>query len=352
MVEKVINVLVVDDSAFMRQSIVKQIESDPQLRVVGTARDGVEAIEKALALRPDCITLDVEMPRMDGLAALARIMKECPTPVVMLSALTSEGAEATIEALRLGAIDFVCKPSGSISLNLHEVRDELSRKIKLAVRSRLPSDLPPAARLSRVPGATKLPRPGGGLARRVVVIGSSTGGPRALHQVVPALPRDLPSAVLIIQHMPPGFTRSLAEGLDRRSQLAVVEATVGARLEVGLALVAPGDYHLLVAPNGYVHLDNHAPRLNGVRPAVDLTLSSVAQVYGPAAIAVILTGMGHDGTRGAVELRARGGQVLAEDESTCVVYGMPRSVIEEGAATKVVPLPRIAEEIVRLVSEM
>ncbi len=351
MLEKPINVLVVDDSAFMRHTIVKQLESEPLIRVIGTARDGVEAVEIAATLRPDCITLDVEMPRMDGLGALARIMKQSPTAVVMLSALTPEGAEATLEALRLGAIDFVCKPSGTISLNLHEVRDDLIRKIKLAVRSRLPASLPPVTRPARPPGEPKPSRPAGSSPRRVVVIGSSTGGPRALHQVVPALPCDLPAAVLIVQHMPPGFTRSLAEGLDRGAQLTVAEAAPGDHLETGLALVAPGDHHLLISPDSRVRLDNQAPRLNGVRPSVDVTLSSVAQVYGPAAVAVILTGMGRDGARGALELRARGGRVVAEDESTCVVYGMPRSVIEEGGATDVVPLPRIAEEIVRLVND-
>jgi len=351
MSEKPIRVLVVDDSAFMRHMILKQLESEPLIQVVGTARDGVEAVEKAAELRPDCITLDVEMPRMDGLVALARIMRQSPTAVVMLSAMTSEGAEATIEALRLGAIDFVCKPSGTISLHLYAVREDLIRKIKMAVRSRLPSTLPTVRGTARAVSEPKPVRPAGSFPRQVVVIGSSTGGPRALYQLIPALPRDLPAAVLIVQHMPPGFTRSLAEGLDRGSQLSVAEASAGDRLETGLVLVAPGDHHMVITPEHKVHLDHQTPRLNGVRPSVDVTLSSVAQVFGSAAVGVILTGMGRDGTRGALELRARGGRVVAEDEASCVVFGMPRSVIEEGAATAVVPLPQMADEIVRLVSQ-
>lgn len=351
MIEKPIRLLVVDDSAFMRHTIIKQLEAEPLIQVVGTARDGVEAVEKAAELQPDCITLDVEMPQMDGLVALARIMRQSPTAVVMLSALTPEGAEVTIEALRLGAIDFVCKPSGTISLNLHEVREDLIRKIKTAVHSRLPSSLPSVRGAAQPVGESKPVRPAGSFPRQVVVIGSSTGGPRALHQLIPALPRDLPAAVLIVQHMPPGFTRSLAEGLDRGAQLSVAEASAGDRLETGLVLVAPGDHHMVITPEHKVRLDNQAPRLNGVRPSVDVTLSSVAQVFGSSAVGVILTGMGRDGTRGAMELRARGGRVVAEDEATCVVFGMPRSVIEEGAATAIVPLPQMADEILQLLSQ-
>lgn len=344
-----IKVMIVDDSAFMRTAIARLLESDPMIQVAGTARDGLEALEQLELLRPDVLTLDVEMPRMDGLTALARIMERSPTPVIMLSALTLQGAEATLRALNLGAVDFVPKPSGSLSLNIHAVREELIRKVKAAARARLTRSSP-AARAdpgSAPVGAKACPGP---FSRRhkLIVIGSSTGGPKALHGLLPQLPADLQACLLIVQHMPIGFTRCLAEGLDRISSIVVREAQPGDRLATRLALIAPGDQHLIVREDGHVYLDGRAPRLHGVRPAVDLTLESAARLYGSALIAVILTGMGSDGTQGAALVKANGGYVIAEDESTCVVYGMPKQVVEGGYADAVLPLSQIVPQLVRL----
>lgn len=344
-----IRVLVVDDSAFMRAAIARLLELDPMIQVAGTARDGAEALEQLERLRPDVLTLDVEMPRMDGLTALALIMERSPTPVIMLSAMTFQGAEATLRALDLGAVDFVPKPSGSLSLNIHGVQEELIRKVKAAARARLTRSSPAAREAVRLAPAGAKATPGPFSRRhKLIVIGSSTGGPKALHGLLPQLPADLQACLLMVQHMPTGFTQCLAEGLDRISSLVVKEAQPGDRLATGLALVAPGDQHLIVREEGRIYLDGRAPRLHGVRPAVDITLESAARLYGPALIAVILTGMGSDGAQGAALVKAHGGYVIAEDESTCVVYGMPKQVVEGGYADAVLPLPQIVPKLLRL----
>ncbi len=360
-----IRVLVVDDSAFMRRIISEMILSQPDMEVAGTARDGAEGLEKAASLHPDVVTLDVEMPRMDGLTALSRLMEENPRPVVMVSSLTQANAEATVRALAMGAVDFVPKPSGAISLDMHRQREELLCKVRAAARvprdrllrfarggpgrgrphatlagvTRAAADVPPAA-------GRKYP---GGLTR-VVVIGSSTGGPSALMEVVPRLSADFPAGLLLVQHMPAGFTRSLAQHLDQMSALPVREAAPGDVLCDGSCLVAPGGYHLILHRDATVSLDDGPPQ-HGVRPAVDVTLESVADTWGPGAVVAILTGMGFDGARGALKIKRSGGQVLAQDEASCVVYGMPRAVVEIGAADRVVPLGEIADTLSRLVAQ-
>jgi two-component system chemotaxis response regulator CheB len=348
-----LRVLVVDDSAFMRKVLTDLLQSDPAITVVGTARDGLDAVEKSLALQPDVITLDIEMPRLDGYGALREIMARRPTPVVMVSSLTQAGAEATVRALAMGAVDFVAKPSGSISLNMHVTRDELVAKVKAAAHAtprfrRVLGDLPPIRREAKgmVHAASEIGR----LPRRLVVIGCSTGGPGALHQIIPRLPGDLPAAVLVVQHMPPGFTRSLAMRLDEISAIAVREAQEGDRVAVGQVLVAPGGYHMLVDREGVIHL-NTDPPLHGVRPAVDKTMESVTPIWQQATVGVILTGMGYDGAKGMVGIKKAGGRTIAEDASTCVVYGMPKVVAEMGAADQVLPVHEIADAIVRLVRE-
>jgi two-component system chemotaxis response regulator CheB len=275
--------------------------------------------------------------------------------------MTQAGAVTTIRALTIGAVDFVAKPSGAISLDFAAVRDELVTKIRTAAKARIargtmstPSSAvapTPSARAAAPASASGLApvRPGTtgtkGKFERIVVIGSSTGGPKALGAVVPALPADGRTAYLIVQHMPAGFTHSLAERLDGLSQLSVREAKVGDRLQVDTALVAPGDFHLRVTPSGEVTLDQE-PKVHGVRPSVDVTLYSVAQHFAPRTVAAILTGMGSDGAAAAVAIRQAGGTVLAEDESTCVVWGMPRAVVERGGADRVVPLDAMAAAIV------
>ncbi|MCG0238034.1 MAG: chemotaxis response regulator protein-glutamate methylesterase [Firmicutes bacterium] len=345
-----VRVLVIDDSAFMRKVLTELLSSDPGIAVVGTARDGVDGVQKALQLRPDVITLDVEMPRLDGYGTLKELMEKCPTPVVMVSSHTRAGAEATIRALALGAVDVVAKPSGPISLDMHKVRDELVRKVRAAAGAavrprRVLAELPPLeGRRIRAPGVR--PQGEAGVASRLVVIGCSTGGPGALHQVLPRLPADLPVGILVVQHMPPGFTRSLAERLNEISAIAVKEAEEGDPILPGQALVAPGGYHMLVGPGGRVRLDQ-SPPVHGVRPAVDPTLESAVREYGGRVLAAILTGMGYDGARGALAVKKAGGLCVAEDASTCVVYGMPRAVVTMGLADAVLPIHEVAAAIVR-----
>ncbi len=369
-----ISVLVADDSAFMRKVVSDLIEADPEIIVVGAARNGSDCIQKAMSLRPDVITLDVEMPVMDGLAALPTLVTELGIPVVMLSSLTQAGADVTIRALSLGAVDFVPKPSGAISLDIGVVRDDLVRKIKAAaaisagrVRAlardlRTPAPAPASAPIrtqtlsttSTTPTTPTMPtmptRPSTAraAARKVVVIGTSTGGPRALTHVIPWLPPNLPAGVLIVQHMPAGFTRSLAERLNDMSRITVAEAQGGETVAEGEALIAAGGRHMLVTADGALALDD-SPPMHGVRPAVDMTMNSAVDVFGRRMVGVIMTGMGSDGADAMARVKLAGGKTIAEHESTCVVYGMPRSVVERGVADKVVPLPAIADEIVNAV---
>lgn len=348
-----IRVLVVDDSAFMRRIIGDAITAEPDMELAGTAINGLDALLKVEQTQPDVVTLDVEMPEMDGLTALRHLMARYPRPVIMLSSLTQAGAVTTIRALTIGAVDFVAKPSGSISLDFHRVRDELVQKIRTASQARVHApQAAPAARLESTPLSLRRPTPfarPGGPFECVVAIGTSTGGPRALSTVVPSLVDDGRTAYLIVQHMPAAFTRSLAERLDSTSSLHVREAEQGDRLAAGTVLLAPGDYHLQLSAGGTVQLFQ-GPRVHGVRPCVDLMLESVAQHFGVLAVAAILTGMGVDGADGAVAVRARGGLVIAEDEATCVVWGMPRAVTERGAANRVVRLERVAAAIAEAVA--
>jgi two-component system, chemotaxis family, protein-glutamate methylesterase/glutaminase len=345
--KKPIKVLVVDDSAFMRYTITQRLAQSPEILVVGTARDGQEALELIPSLNPDVVTLDVEMPRLDGLSTLREIMADHPRPVVMLSSLTSQGAVETVQALTLGAVDFIAKPSNKA--NIGAVMEEVVGKIIRAARAKVwmvprnrkfePAPLPKGGKTTRKLTAQD----------RILVIGSSTGGPRALSTLVPAIPGNLPAAVLIIQHMPVGFTRSLAERLDSLSQLKVKEAEPGDRLEVGRALVAPGGFHMILDANGEISL-NQNPPVHAVRPAIDVTMTSVVQKYGRATVGVILTGMGNDGTTGCTLIHSAGGKVISEAESSCVVYGMPRSVYEAGVVDVVAPLTDVAAAIERIIN--
>jgi len=338
-----IRVLLVDDSTFLRHTLAKRLQADPEIAIVGAAVDGLDAVAKTQELRPDVVVLDVEMPRMDGLAALKEIMAACPTPVVMFSAHTQYGARATIQALMYGAVDFCPKPAyGSAP----EAVAELAAKIKAAASVSPPTALAPAVSTSKAQDKMGL-RP---LHRQdhLIVIGASTGGPRALQWILPALPAGLPAAIAVVQHMPRGFTQSLAARLNENSALTVEEAVTGRVLERGLVLVAPGDWHLCFSSDGCAVLDN-GPRRNHVRPSVDVTMESAAGVYGAAVIGVVLTGMGNDGAAGAARIRATGGKVLAEHESSSIIYGMPRSVIEAGQADQVVPLSEIAAALTELV---
>jgi two-component system chemotaxis response regulator CheB len=349
-----IRVMVVDDSAFMRKVIGDILSSDGRFEVVARVRDGEEALQKLQEASPDVITLDVEMPRKNGLEALKEIMERRPTPVVMVFSLTREGAEVTLQALSLGAVDFVTKPSGTISLDMNKVEEELKQKVWVAStvdRSRLglrrfPPERRPQPPVSQpsAPAAATAPR------RRpqrvdLLLIASSTGGPRALQEVIPAIRKDFPCPVLVVQHMPRGFTASFAERLDDASQLKVVEGYDGLKPQRGMAVIAPGGYHMVVDRSGadLVCRLSDAPPVRSVKPAADMLFMSVADVVGGSVVAAVLTGMGRDGADGALALHRKGGIILAESPETCVVYGMPRAVVEAGIADEVIPLYEMPE---------
>jgi two-component system chemotaxis response regulator CheB len=338
-VQKKLRVLVVDDSGYVITAVSNKLNADPEIEVIGSARNGIEAVEKVKSLKPDVVTMDVIMPEMDGIAALEEIMEQCPTPVVMLSALTSENAETTLKALELGAVDFFLKPSA-----INPVSDDtLAAKIKTAAKSNLIKN---GHRAKKIGVDRKgISKEKSSTFKKLVVIGASTGGPRSLMQIVPALPVDMPAAILIVQHLPPVFTRSLAERLDQVSQINVEEAGEGSIASEGRILVAPGDYHMLIESGGKIRLDQ-GPHVLGVRPAVDVTMKSAAAKFGAAVVGVILTGMGIDGTQGASYVKGAGGTVLAQDEATSAVYGMPMSVVKAGLADQVLPLDKIADGII------
>jgi two-component system chemotaxis response regulator CheB len=340
-----VRVLLVDDSVMVRKRLREALSSAPQLEVVGSAASGAIALAQIPRLQPDVVTLDVEMPGMDGIQTLKQIRKFYPKlPVIMLSTLTERGAAITLEALALGASDYLTPPSNTPTLSnaLEQVRQELIAKIiSLGSRSK------PIVSVSLAPASRK------SLCQRIdlVAIGVSTGGPNALAEVIPRLPADFPAPIVIVQHMPPLFTRLLAERLAAQSQILVHEAQAGAILQAGHAWIAPGDYHLALARNGSgiaLRLTQEAHE-NSCRPAVDVLFRSVAQIYGPGALAIIMTGMGSDGARGAAQIREAGGEIFVQDEASSVVWGMPGAVVEAGVADKICPLDQLATEIIRRV---
>ncbi|MFK2825015.1 chemotaxis response regulator protein-glutamate methylesterase [Bacillus sp. B190/17] len=361
-------VVVVDDSAFMRKLITEFLSSHPELEVVATARNGKDAIGKIKKFKPAVITMDVEMPEMDGLDALSYIMEHMPTPIVMLSSLTGAGAETTLQAMEKGAVDFIEKPSGTISLDLHKVKDELIGKVLAASKANLRSVLPsvhPAsctaeARVNQQQQHPEIKVPAFGKGKKkkndksIVVIGTSTGGPRALQQVLTKLPQDTSAPILVVQHMPAGFTKSLAQRLDSISAIHVKEAEDGEILQKGTAYICPGNYHLKVKKAGetlIAHLDQ-SPPVNGHRPAVDVMFKSVSQLTDVDKVAVIMTGMGSDGTNGLIKLKetkTESVQAIAESEESCVVFGMPRAAIATRLVDCTVSVERIAENILKYI---
>ncbi|AQS59851.1 protein-glutamate methylesterase/protein-glutamine glutaminase [Desulforamulus ferrireducens] len=351
-----VKVLVVDDSSLMRRLISRLLEEDKSIKVIGTAADGLEALQLIKTLKPDVVSLDVEMPKLDGIATLRRMMVECPTPTVMLSAHTHEGARATMDALSAGAVDFVSKPS--TSADLPRMVEDLKSKLKVAARVSLrrvvkttPPPLPrPKTPLPPKPAQTPIRRKQVCGKIDLVVIGCSTGGPAALQQIIPYLPANLPAGVVVVQHIPVGFSKSMAEHLDKKSAITVRHAEEGDEVKPGQVLIAPAGFDLNFRPRGngaIVTLSNQGQPLapGGFRPSVDWVMKSAAEVYGCRALGVLLTGMGRDGAQGMLSIKEQGGPTIAEHESTCVVYGMPKAAIDLGAAQKIVPLPQIAQEI-------
>jgi len=352
---KKIKILIVDDAVVVRRIISDVLAHDPSLEVVGVAANGRIALEKIRRLEPDLITLDIEMPEMDGLQTVTEIRKLYPRlPVIMFSTLTERGAAASLNALALGANDYVTKPSnvGSVSAAMQCLRDDLIPKIKALCGQAIVQEVIHTPQQARPTVAAASPRPVAIKPERkervdIVAIGVSTGGPNALAEVIPAIPADFPVPIVIVQHMPPLFTRLLAERLDTRSALKVHESVADASIEPGHAWLAPGDFHMQVerSQNGLNVRLNQEAQENSCRPAVDVLFRSVAKNFGPNVLAVIMTGMGQDGLVGCQHIRQAGGQVIVQDEASSVVWGMPGTVSRAGLADQVLPLNQLASEI-------
>ena len=349
-------VLVVDDSAFMRKLISDFLSQHPRLTVVGTARDGQEALQKIERLQPDVVTLDIEMPVMNGLETLKHIMQKHPLPVVMISSTTKEGAENTILALQYGAVDFIAKPSGAISLDLYKIKDKMIEKVLLAseanlrtVKKKQKMFMFPQKHCSKIEVSE---RQSVGGKKKVIAVGTSTGGPRALQHVLTKFPATIDAPILVVQHMPKGFTKSLATRLDSLSHIRVKEAEDGEIIQKGTAYIAPGGKHLYVKRVGTsfaIHLDEAAPR-NGHRPSVDVMLESLSALTDYEKVAVIMTGMGSDGTAGLKQLKASGKTfVIAESAESSVVFGMPKSAIAANIVDEIVHVDDIAGAVMKRV---
>ncbi|SEM21280.1 two-component system, chemotaxis family, response regulator CheB [Paenisporosarcina quisquiliarum] len=353
--------LIVDDSAFMRKLISDFFIDHKSIEVIGIARNGKDAIEKIKTLQPNVITMDVEMPVMNGLEALRQIMSDMPVPVVMLSSTTKSGAESTMQAMEYGAVDFIAKPSGTISLDLHKIKEELVEKVenaaqvsinKMKKRSPLPlnnrvTKNVEVKKMTDSPNVIKWDK----MNKKMVLIGTSTGGPRALQEVITKLPSNIKAPVLIVQHMPAGFTKSLAQRLNQLSAIEVKEAEDGDVLQNGHAYIAPGGYHMRIQKRGssyYIVLDDKEAPRSGHRPAVDVLFEDNSQFNDFDKIAVIMTGMGSDGSLGLKQLKNSGNVVaIAEAASTCIVYGMPKAAVETNLVNEVVDLDQIAKTIIQ-----
>lgn len=347
-----INVVVIDDSAFMRKSLSLMLSSDPQISVVGTARNGLEGIELIKKTNPDVATLDIEMPVMDGLTALKKIMAECPTSVIMVSSLTTEGAQSTIKAMELGAVDFIPKEMSYVSVNISQVKDDLIQKVKAIGRQKAVRD-----RLKRLRAVENRPRmTSSNLTRmelpkigyRAISLGISTGGPFTLQKVLPELSDSIKIPIFIVQHMPPKFTKSLADRLNSMCKLEVKEAEDGETIQAGKVYIAPGGMHMKIkqgtAGNNFIYITRE-PSDTLHRPAVDITMNSVIDAYGKYTLGIIMTGMGKDGFEAIKRLKSIGGYTIAQEEESCVVYGMPKAIVDAGYADMILSAERIPQII-------
>ncbi len=353
---KRIRVLVVDDSAFMRKVLQSILTADPEIDVCGEARDGREAVAQNDSLNPDVIAMDINMPHMDGLQATEVIMSKTPRPIVIVSSESRDGADTTLKALELGAIDFVAKPSAGVDLDMNSVRAELTRKLKIAakvrvvrtaVRSKLQHEiaassprLNPAARNipTAAPTSAMLAKADGKFP--VVVVAASTGGPATLMKFVPMFPKDFPGAVILVQHMPVSFTSQFGQQLSEIAQIRVKDAEQGEILQAGMLYVCPGSHHLRITPTGRITLDD-GPRISGYRPCADATLETAAAFAGPMTVGVVLTGMGNDASQGIQKVKAAGGHVIAQDEGTSVIFGMNAEAIKTRCVDQVLPIDDI-----------
>jgi len=343
---KKFKILIVEDSSFMRKVLENIFNADEQMHVVGQAKDGREAVAMAESLKPDVITMDINMPHVDGLQATAEIMTTNPRPIVIVSSESKDGAASTLRALELGAIEFVGKPSGGIDLDMQSVKEELLRKVRMAAKvrvvrtaSRIASTIQKSGTTKPISAsaASKSSTPTSGLDQRfpVVVMIASTGGPATVMRIASGFTRDFPAAVILVQHMPATFTSQYATQLAEFTEIRVKEAEANESLQPGTFYICPGGQHLRVTPAGRIQLDGTAGRIKGYLPNMDVTMESVAAFAGPLSIAAILTGMGNDGTGGAKTIKAAGGLVIAQDEATCVIFGMPAEAIKAGAVDQV-----------------
>jgi len=351
-----IKVLVVDDSAFMRKSLSIMLESDPDIQVIATARDGEEGCALVKKLVPDIVTLDIEMPKMDGLTALKKIMAENPTPVIMISSLTNEGAEATIKAFEYGAVDFIPKELSYININIIKIKEELTRKIKEiykqnVLRNRL--NRLQSIRLRTNTQVSTVQRPTGDnyLKQnnfRAIAMGISTGGPLSLQKVLPKISKDINCPIFLVQHMPPKFTASLAVRLNSISEVEVKEAADNDIVKNNVVYIAPGGFHMTLKKNstGTIVINiSSMPDTTLHRPSVDVMVESVAGLYGKSTLGVIMTGMGKDGLEGIKKIKELGGSCIAQDEASCVVYGMPKAIVDANLADVIAPLEKIPDII-------
>jgi len=360
--EKKIRVLVADDSAFMCKVLKEIINSDAQLEVAGTARDGREAVALAESLRPDVITMDINMPHLDGLQATELIMSQHPRPVVIVSSESREGAASTLRALELGAIDFVPKPTNGIDLDMRNIREELTRKLKMAAKVRVVR----TATMSKLTAHAAVPlasassnnadraaqyNAGNGTKFPIVVIAASTGGPAAVMRVVAGLPKDLQAAVLLVLHMPAAFTSQFTIQLAEISRLPVKEAESHEAPQPGVIYLCPGANHLRISSTGKITLDG-GPRIEGYRPCADVALESAAAFARPLTLAVVLTGMGNDASKGVRAVKAAGGHVIVQDEATSVIFGMPAEAIKTGSVDEILPLDQISAAIEKRVAKI
>src|SRR5437667_4247286 len=353
---KKVRVLIVDDSSFMRKVLEGIFNADEQLQVVGNAKDGREAGAMAESLKPDVITMDINMPHVDGLQATAEIMTTNPKPIVIVSSESREGAASTLRALELGAIEFVAKPSSAIDLDMQSVKEELLRKVRMAAKvrvvrtaSRLALSIQNAngPKTSTPSPASVRQAPTSGIDQRfpVVVLAASTGGPATVMRIAPGFTRDFPAAVILVQHMPATFTAQYAAQLAEFTEIRVKEAESNESITPGTLYICPGGQHLRVTSSGRIQLDDTPGRINGYLPNMDVTMESVAAYAGPLSIAAVLTGMGNDGTNGARAIKSAGGLVLAQDEATCVIFGMPAEIIKAGVVDQVLGVDDIYQAI-------
>jgi two-component system, chemotaxis family, protein-glutamate methylesterase/glutaminase len=351
-VVKKFRVLIVDDSAFMRKVLETIFNADDQLQVIGHAKDGREAVALAESLKPDVITMDINMPHVDGLQATAEIMTTNPRPIVVVSSESREGADSTLRALELGAIEFVAKPTSGVDLDMQSVREELLRKVRMAAKvrvvrtaSRMASTIRNAPAATRPRSAESFPASAStsGLDQRfpVVVLGASTGGPATVMRLAPGFTADFPAAVILVQHMPAAFTTQYTAQLAEFTSIRVKEAEANEPLRPGTLYVCPGGQHLRISPTGRLQLDGTSGRVNGYLPNIDITMESVASYAGAMGIGAILTGMGNDGAAGCQAIKRAGGLVLAQDEATCVIFGMPFEAIKVGAVDEVLGIDDI-----------